>query len=47
VPGGYLFLGHSDSLTGLDLPLLSQIPSVYRKAGAGVTRKRRSTRELR
>jgi len=40
-PGGFLFLGHSDSLTGLDLPLLPQIPSVYRKPGPGVTEARR------
>jgi len=31
--GGYLFLGHSDSVTGLDLPLEPLIPSVYRKRG--------------
>ena len=36
VPGGFLFVGHSDSLTGLDLPLVSQGPSVYRKIGPGV-----------
>jgi chemotaxis protein methyltransferase CheR len=30
-PGGYLFLGHSDSITGLDLPLAQRVPSVYRK----------------
>jgi chemotaxis protein methyltransferase CheR len=32
-PGGYLFLGHSDSVTGLDLPLEHLMPSVYRKRG--------------
>jgi len=32
-PGGYLFLGHSDSVTGLDLPLDPLVPSVYRKRG--------------
>jgi chemotaxis protein methyltransferase CheR len=47
IPGGYLFLGHSDSLTGLELPLVAQIPSVYRKAGPGVGRPRRTTRERR
>lgn len=41
VPGGYLFVGHSDSLTRLDLPLVAQIPSVYRKEGPGVTGGRR------
>jgi len=30
-PGGYLFLGHSDSITGLTLPLCHLKPSVYRK----------------
>ena len=30
-PGGYLFLGHSDSITGLELPLGQRVPSVYRK----------------
>ncbi len=30
-PGGYLFLGHSDSITGLELPLAQRVPSVYRK----------------
>ncbi len=31
-PGGYLFLGHSETLTGLDLPLAPVGPTVYRKA---------------
>ncbi len=31
IKGGYLFLGHSESITGLDLPLLSQIPTVFTK----------------
>jgi len=30
-PGGYLFLGHSETLNGLDVPLLSVGPTVYRK----------------
>ncbi len=30
-PGGYLFLGHSETLTGLDIPLLPVAPTVYRK----------------
>ncbi|RCK79097.1 MAG: Chemotaxis protein methyltransferase CheR [Candidatus Ozemobacter sibiricus] len=30
-PGGYLFLGHSETLTGLDIPLLNVAPTVYRK----------------
>jgi chemotaxis protein methyltransferase CheR len=30
-PGGYLFLGHSETLNGLDVPLMSVGPTVYRK----------------
>jgi len=30
-PGGYLFGGHSESLTGLDLPLQPVKPAIYRK----------------
>lgn len=30
-PGGYLFIGHSESLTGMSLPLEPQAPTVYRK----------------
>ncbi|SNB44791.1 protein-glutamate O-methyltransferase CheR [Geobacter sp. DSM 9736] len=30
-PGGYLFMGHSETLNGLDLPLLAVHPTVYRK----------------
>ncbi|HEX4773871.1 MAG TPA: protein-glutamate O-methyltransferase CheR [Bryobacteraceae bacterium] len=32
-PGGYLFIGHAESLNGLDIPLKYVCPSVYRKAG--------------
>ncbi len=32
VKGGYLFLGHSESLNGLDVPLTSVASTVYRKA---------------
>jgi chemotaxis protein methyltransferase CheR len=32
VPGGYLFLGHSDSIAGLDVPLTQVAPTVYRRA---------------
>jgi chemotaxis protein methyltransferase CheR len=39
-PGGYLFLGHSDSITGLDLPLGPCVPSVYRKPLDGAARQR-------
>lgn len=31
VPGGYLFMGHSETLSGLDTPLVSAGPMVYRK----------------
>ncbi|MHB9099219.1 MAG: CheR family methyltransferase [Syntrophales bacterium] len=31
VPGGYLFMGHSETLHGLDVPLIQVIPTVYRK----------------
>ena len=30
VPGGYLFVGHSESLQGSDFPLATLVPSVYR-----------------
>jgi chemotaxis protein methyltransferase CheR len=33
-PGGYLFLGHSETLHGLDVPLLPAGPTVYRKPDA-------------
>lgn len=29
--GGYLFIGHSESLAGMDLPLQQIIPTVYKK----------------
>ncbi|WP_455383216.1 CheR family methyltransferase [Salinispira pacifica] len=31
VPGGYLFLGHSETLAGMDLPLYTVAPTIYRK----------------
>lgn len=31
VPGGYLFLGHSETLAGIDLPVESVAPTVYRR----------------
>lgn len=31
VPGGYLFMGHSETLSGLNTPLVSVGPMVYRK----------------
>jgi len=30
-PGGYLFIGHSESLLGLDVPLVPVAPAVFRK----------------
>jgi chemotaxis protein methyltransferase CheR len=30
-PGGYLFIGHSESLSGMDLPLELVAPTVYRR----------------
>jgi chemotaxis protein methyltransferase CheR len=30
-PGGHLFIGHSESLTGMDLPLAQVVPTVYRR----------------
>ena len=35
-PGGYLFIGHSESLMGTNQPLEYVRPAVYRKPGAGV-----------
>jgi chemotaxis protein methyltransferase CheR len=32
-PGGYLVVGHSESLTGVNCPMEYVCPSVYRKAG--------------
>ncbi|MEF2145892.1 MAG: protein-glutamate O-methyltransferase CheR [Desulfovibrionaceae bacterium] len=31
VPGGFLFIGHSESLAGMDVPLQAVAPTVYRK----------------
>jgi len=31
VPGGYLFMGHSETLSGLDVPLVSEGATIYRK----------------
>ncbi|TVR70181.1 MAG: chemotaxis protein CheR [Spirochaetaceae bacterium] len=31
VPGGYLFLGHSESMAGLNLPLVSVAPTIYQR----------------
>jgi chemotaxis protein methyltransferase CheR len=34
VPGGYLFIGHSESLTGHDVPLHQRAPAVYQRLAA-------------
>jgi chemotaxis protein methyltransferase CheR len=31
VPGGYVFIGHSETLNGLNVPLLQEAPTIYRK----------------
>jgi chemotaxis protein methyltransferase CheR len=31
--GGYLFLGHSETLCGISIPLVTVLPTVYRKTG--------------
>jgi chemotaxis protein methyltransferase CheR len=33
-PGGYLFIGHSESLNGIEHPLLYVRPATYRKSGS-------------
>lgn len=33
VPGGYLFVGHSETLHGMDLPINPVSPSIYKKKG--------------
>ena len=30
-PGGYIFIGHSESLAGMDLPLRQEAPTIYVK----------------
>jgi chemotaxis protein methyltransferase CheR len=30
-PGGYIFMGHSETLHGMDVPLVQAAPTVYRK----------------
>jgi chemotaxis protein methyltransferase CheR len=32
LPGGYLFLGHSETLSGLDIPLVQVSSTIYRKS---------------
>ncbi len=32
-PGGYVFLGHAESLIGMDVPLIHEATTVYRKPG--------------
>jgi chemotaxis protein methyltransferase CheR len=35
VPGGYAFVGHSESLHDMDMPLVPVAPALYRKVDAG------------
>lgn len=35
LPGGYLFVGHSESLAGLDVPVTPVQPSIFRKPDEG------------
>jgi chemotaxis protein methyltransferase CheR len=30
-PGGFVFMGHSETLHGMDVPLVQVIPTIYRK----------------
>lgn len=32
-PGGYIFMGHSETLNGLDVPFVMVAPTIYRKKG--------------
>jgi chemotaxis protein methyltransferase CheR len=32
VPRGYVFIGHSETLNGLDVPLIQEAPTIYRKS---------------
>ena len=34
-PGGFVFLGHSDSITGLEVPLTQVAPTIYQKLAEG------------
>lgn len=38
-PGGYIFMGHSETLFGMDLPLEQAAPTVYRKIQVGMGRR--------
>jgi len=33
IPGGYIFLGHSESLYGLNMPLVQAAPTIYLNRG--------------
>jgi chemotaxis protein methyltransferase CheR len=34
VPGGFIFMGHSENLNGLNVPLVQIAPTIYRKINA-------------
>ena len=36
LPGGYLFLGHSETIFSMDLPLCTCIPTVYKKVNKNI-----------
>jgi chemotaxis protein methyltransferase CheR len=36
LPGGFLFIGHSESLTGMDVPFEQFMPTIYRKSELGI-----------
>ena len=35
VPGGYMFMGHSEALHNMDIPLTAVAPALYRKQSDG------------
>jgi chemotaxis protein methyltransferase CheR len=42
-PGGYLFLGHSESITGFNLPLVHVKPTIFMKTGQKLQMKHNDT----
>lgn len=35
-PGGFLFIGHSESIIGINVPFIQVVPTVYRKGGGAL-----------